>query len=124
MLQSLIFLTYKGKALLMNKKMDAIDAEKHPWCFIGGIKGEKESFENALTRRVEKEMGIKISNVTYLSKYCYHADLTDDDVNNIERSENQTLDFFSLRELKQLFVSTTTAQFMSQHSNLIEKSLQ
>ena len=48
----LILLTYKGKALLMHKQKNAIDEEEHPWCFIGGVKKAKESFEDVLQRRV------------------------------------------------------------------------
>lgn len=118
-LRSLILLTYKGKVLLMHKTNGPMDEEKHPWTFIGGIKGEKESFENAMTRRVEKEMGIKIEKVEFVSESCYHARLTDDNVNNIERAENQLLNFFSLKELGKLFLSNTTAQFISKHGSLI-----
>jgi len=60
---SLILLTYKGKVLLMHKQKSVIDEELHPWCLIGGIKGAKESYEKALSRRVESEAGIKIDNI-------------------------------------------------------------
>ena len=116
---SLILLTYKGKVLLMHKQDSVIDEGKHPWCLIGGIKEKRESFENAMSRRVEKEMGIKIEKVEYVSEFCYHARLTDDNVNKIQRAENQLLDFFTLGEVKKLFLSNTTAQFISKHSALI-----
>ena len=116
---SLILLTYKGKVLLMHKQDSVIDEGKHPWCLIGGIKEKRESFENAMSRRVEKEMGIKIEKVEYVSEFCYHARLTDDNVNKIQRAENQLLDFFTLKEVGNLFLSNTTAQFISKHSALI-----
>lgn len=116
---SLILLTYKGKALLMHKQKSVIDEEKHPWSFISGVKDKKESFENALKRRVEKEMGIKIEDIAFVSESCYHAQLTDDNVNKIKRSENQLLDFFSLKELKKLFLSSDTHQFVQKHGILI-----
>ncbi len=116
---SLILLTYKGKALLMHKQKSVIDEEKHPWSFISGIKEDKESFENAMTRRVEKETGIKIENVEFVSELCYHARLTDDNVNRIQRAENQLLDFFTFKEIKKLFLSNLTAQFMLKHGSLI-----
>lgn len=106
----------------MHKRNGPIDEEKHPWCFIGGIKEKKESFENAMTRRVEKEAGIKIEKVEFVSKSRYHARLTDDNVNKIERAENQLLDFFSLGESKKLFLSSTTAQFISKHGDLIQRA--
>jgi len=107
----------------MYKSNGPIDEEKHPWCFIGGTKGEKESFEKAMARRVEKETGVKIEKVEFVSEFCYHARLTDDNVNKIERAENQLLDFFSLAESKKLFLSTTTTQFISKHGNLINSDL-
>ena len=116
---SLILLTYKGKALLMHKRNGPMDEEKHAWCFIGGIKESMESFENAMSRRVENETGIKIENVEFVSESCYHARLTDDNVNKIERGENQLLDFFTLKELRKLFLSNSTAQFILKHGALI-----
>ena len=115
----LILLTYKGKVLLMHKQNGVTDQEKHPWSFIGGIKQETESFEQTLTRRVRKEMGIKIENVEFVSRSRYLARLTDDNVNRIERSENQLLDFFTLKEVKDLFLSRETADFISSHDQLI-----
>jgi len=114
-----ILLTYKGKVLLMHKKNGPTDEEKHAWCFIGGVKEDRESFENAMSRRVEKEAGIKIENVEFVSESCYHARLTDDNVNKIERGENQLLDFFTLKEAGKLFLSSTTAQFILKHGALI-----
>ncbi len=115
----LILLTYKGKVLLMHKQDSVIDEEDHPWSFISGHKDKKESPENAMSRRVEKEMGIKIEEVEFISEFCYHARLTDDNVNNIKRAENQLLDFFTLRELEKLFLSTHTQRFISNHGSLI-----
>ena len=116
---SLILLTYKGKVLLMHKQKSVIDEEQHPWCLIGGIKGAKESFEKALSRRVENETGIKIDNIQFVSEFCYHAELTDDNVNNIQRKEHQLFDFFNPKELNKLFLSNSTQQFISDHGSLI-----
>jgi len=115
----LILLTYKGKVLLMHKEKSVIDEEKHPWCLIGGIRKKKESFEEALSRRVQDETGIKIENVKCVSEFCYHANLTDDNVNKMQRKEHQLLDFFTPRELNKLFLANSTQQFISKHGNLI-----
>lgn len=115
----LILLTYKGKALLMYKMNSPIDSKEHEWCFIGGRKDEKESFEEALTRRVEKEANIKIEDVEFVSENCYHARLTDDNVNNIKRGEGQLLDFFTIGEVRKLHLSGPTQQFISKHAALI-----
>jgi len=103
----------------MHKTNGPRDEEKHPWSFIGEAREKKESFENALVRRVEKEMGIKIENVEFVSDSCYHARLTDENVNNIQRAENQLLDFFSLKELDKLSLSKLTQQFLSKLDTLV-----
>ena len=103
----------------MHKQSSVIDKEKHPWSFISGVKEKKETFEKTMYRRVEKEMGIKIENIEFVSESFYHARLTDDNVNKIIRTENQLLDFFTLKELQKLFLSNATAKFISQHSSLI-----
>ena len=103
----------------MHKQKSVIDEEKHPWCLIGGFRTKKESFEQALSRRVESETGIKIGKVEYVSEFCYHANLSDDNVNNIQRKEHQLLDFFTPRELNKLFLANSTQEFIAKHSNLI-----
>lgn len=115
----LILLTYKGKVLLMHKEKSVIDEEKHPWCTIGGIRHAKESFEETLQRRVENETGIKIKNVEHISDSYYHASLTDDNVNKMQRKEHQLLDFFTPRELNKLFLANSTQDFIAKHSDLI-----
>ena len=115
----LILLTYKGKVLLMHKQDSVIDQVNHPWSLITVIKDKKESFENTLIKRVHKEMGIKIEKIEPVSEFYYHAKLTDYHVNNIKRSENQLLDFFTLKEVKKLFLSSETDKFISNHASLI-----
>lgn len=118
---SLILLTYKGKILLMHKKSGVMDEEKHPWCLIGGIRENKESSEAAISRRVEKETGIKIENVELISEFRYHAALTDDNINNMQRAENQLLDFFTIKDLQKLFLVDSTREFVLNHADLIKK---
>lgn len=115
----LILLTYKGKVLLMHKQNSVIDQENHPWGLISCIKEKTQTFEVILAKRVQKEMGIKINNVECVSEFYYHARLTDDNVNQITRSENQLLDFFTPKEVDKLFLSSQTANFLAEHKNLI-----
>jgi isopentenyldiphosphate isomerase len=103
----------------MHKQKSVIDEENHPWCLIGGIREKQESFEKALSRRVQKEAGIKIEKVEFVSEFCYHAELTDDNVNKIQRKEHQLLDFFAPREISKLFLSSSTQQFIAKHGSLI-----
>lgn len=119
-LQSLILLTYKSKALLLHRNISPIDQGQNEWSFIGGDKGDNESSQEAMSRQVEGEMSIKIKTIQILSKYCFHARLSDNDVNNIKRGEGQLLNFFTLRELQKLQLTPSTRQFVSTFGNLIE----
>ncbi len=107
----------------MNKSNSVVDEEKHPWSFIAGIIKKRDSFENVMSRRVKKETGIEIEKVELVDESCYVARLTDDNVNKIERAQNQLLNFFTLKELKKLFLTIPTRQFISKHSALILDSL-
>lgn len=113
-----VLLTYKGKALLTYRSNGPIDEEEHPWSFISEATKKKESLKIALTKKVERVMGIKIENIELVSESCYHARLTDYDVNHIKRSENQLLDFFSLKELQKLLLSNSTQKFVSKYGIL------
>lgn len=97
----------------MYKNNGSVDPEKHPWCFIGGVKDKRESFEAAMRRLVKEEMGINIENINLVLDSYYHAKLTDDNVNKIERAENKLLDFFSLNEIKKLLLSSSTEGFIT-----------
>jgi 8-oxo-dGTP pyrophosphatase MutT (NUDIX family) len=103
----------------MHKEKSVIDEEKHPWCTIGGIRHAKESFEETLQRRVENETGVKIKNVEHVSEFYYHASLTDDNVNKMQRKEHQLLDFFTPRELDKLFLADSTQNFLAKYGDLI-----
>ena len=115
----LILLTYKGKALLMYKTNSPVDEEIHEWCFISGKKDDRESLEEALLRKVEKEASIKVDGVELVSENFYHARLTDDNVNQIKRGERQLLDFFTLVEMQKLHLEASTKSFISKFGNLI-----
>ncbi len=117
--RGLILLTYKHKTLLMHKSNSAVDPEDHPWTFISGVKDKKESFEQALKRRVEQETGININNVTMISECFYHSELTDENVNQMVRRDNQLLNFFTKKEVDKLRLSTSTKEFIQKHYELI-----
>lgn len=114
-----ILLTYKNKALLTYRQKNSLDDGKDAWSLIKGTKSKKESFESAFEKIVEKEMGIKVGKVEYVSESCYHATLTDNNVNQIQRAEGQLLSFFTLKELEKLLLSSSTRDFVSKHSDLI-----
>lgn len=104
-------------------------ARSHAWKFIGGIKQPHESFEQTVVRKVKGIANIKLGPVEVLSHigsmnettYFYHARLTDDQVNNMERGEGHLLQFFSFKELESLPLSDTTRLLISQNREFMER---
>ncbi len=103
----------------MYKKTSPIDEIKNAWSFIAAIKNSKEPLMNTLVKVVEKEMGIKLDSVEKVTDNFYHARLSDDNVNQIKRDEDQLLDFFTPKDLEKLSLSNSTADFISKYNSLI-----
>ena len=130
--RSLIALTYKGKILLTHQ--DPIPPttvfKQKIWSFIETEKAENESFEETLCKKVIKEASIGLNNVEFVSTASldnqiirfYHAQLTDKNVNEINRGEGQLLDFFSLKELKSIMLRDSTRLFVKNHKDIFEKA--
>ncbi|MBI2442383.1 MAG: NUDIX hydrolase [Candidatus Levybacteria bacterium] len=127
---SLILLTYKGKVLLtIRNNTSPIRSKQDIWSFIAGIRKQKESFDQAIQRKVSETTGILLPQVTLLShwvynkkkKYFFHAELTDEQVNNLERKEGEVIDFFSHDELAKLSLDRLTTLFIAKHKDLLEK---
>lgn len=129
--ESLILLTYKEKILLMIRNYVFNSGLAKIWRMIGGEKGNNESFEKTIARYIKEEMNIKISGIKLLlvapsndkNTYFYHGKLTDNNVNLIERSEGQELQFFDLKELDKLQLSASTNLFFIQNRNAVEELL-
>lgn len=132
---SLILLTYKGKILLTLFENDPLILnspyliKQHKWRFIGGENEEAESCIDSIINRVRRVAGIRLSQIDIVStdlsgsqkRYLYHARLSDEQVNNIERGEGHLLQFFSLKELETLPLSDATKLFVSKHRDFMEK---
>lgn len=129
--ESLVLLTYKEKILLMIKDYVFNSGLQKTWRMIGGKRGINESCEKTITRYIKEEMNIKINDVKLLlvapsdnkNTYFYYGKLTDNNVNFIERAEGQELQFFNLRELDKLQLSTSVDLFFKQNRDIIEELL-
>ena len=129
--ESLILLTYKEKILLMIRNYVFNSGVAKIWRMIGGEKENNESFEKSIARKIKEEMNIKINDVKLLlvvpsddkDTYFYHGKLTDSNVNLIERSEGQELQFFDLKELDKLQLAASTFLFFTQNRNTVEELL-
>jgi len=129
--ESLILLTYKEKILLMIRNYVFNSGAQKIWCMIGGEKGNNESFEKTIARRIKEEMNIEINDIKFLlttpsenkNTYFYHGKLTDNNVNFIERAEGQELQFFDLEELNKIQLTSSANLFFSQNKNIVEELL-
>ncbi|MDP2585546.1 MAG: NUDIX hydrolase [Candidatus Levybacteria bacterium] len=126
--ESLVLLTYKEKILLMIRNYVFNSGLRKTWCMIGGKKASNESCEKTIIRKIKEEMNIEIKDVSLLlvasseniDTYFYHGKLTDKNVNFIERSEGQELQFFDLKELGKIQLAASTDLFFSQNKNIVE----
>lgn len=129
--ESLIFLTYKEKILLMIRDYVFNSGAQKIWRMIGGEKANNESCEKTITRCIKEEMNIKINGIKLLlispsrdkDTYFYHGKLTDNNVNFIERSEGQELQFFDLKELGKLHLTASASLFFTKNNNIVEELL-
>lgn len=129
--ESLILLTYKEKILLMIRNYVFNSGKQKIWRMIGGEKESNESCEKTITRCIKEEMNIEISTIKLLlvtpsdnkDTYFYHGKLTDNNVNLIERTEGQELQFFDLKELDKIQLTTSANLFFTENRNIVEKLL-
>lgn len=129
--ESLILLTYKEKILLMIKDYNLATGLQKIWHMIGGKKESNESFEKTIIRKIKEQMKIEVNDIKFLSIspakdksiYFYYGELTDNNVNRIERAEGQELQFFDLKELDKLQLATSTNLFFSKNKSAVEALL-
>lgn len=129
---NIILLTYKGKILAMHTENNPLLLDDVTWRFIGRAKEKKRSNEETIYREVERETGIKLSNIEHITtikdadaeKHFYHAQLTDTHVNNMKRENGQTIQFFSLKEIDKLPLVPNAVQLISIYRETLEKTSQ
>lgn len=126
----LILLTYKGKVLLLNQEDIPTDMVFEDWHFIEVHKLKNKSLEDTIVKEVARETGIQLSEINLVSglsyneqlKYFFHAKLTDDHVNHIERYDGQLIQFFTLKEISALSLSPLTKLLIVNHQDLLQKN--
>lgn len=103
-------LTYKGKILLQSPDLPSIGQQQHLWCLIGAGK-------------IKYTTRLELKNLQKKNEYFYHVELTDNDVNSIERRDGQKLEFYTLVELDKLTLSSETSVFILNNKNTVEELL-
>jgi ADP-ribose pyrophosphatase YjhB (NUDIX family) len=129
--ESLVLLTYKEKILLTIKNYIINSGTQKTWSLIGGEKKTDESLEKTVIRNIKEDMKIEVGDIKFLlvapsdnkNTYFYHGKLTDNNVNLIERAEGQELQFFDLKELNKIRLTSSADSFFTQNRNIIEELL-
>lgn len=126
---SSVILTYKGKILLLSPDLDASGVSQHIWCLIGGKKVDGQSHEQTIYRKIKYTTKLELKNIRLLApslhkdpgKYFYHGELTDNDVNCIERREGERLEFYTLVELEKLTLTEATELLLEEYKNAVKE---
>lgn len=127
---SSVLLTYKNKLLLLGPESHPNSAQPPLWSLISGLKGNKESNQDTIYRKIKYITGLELKNAslfppfaTNSTKCVYHAELTDKDVNSMDRREGQRLEFFTLAELPGLSLSPDTKAFLDENRVALQELL-
>jgi hypothetical protein len=123
-----VILTYKGKVLLVGADMINLNKlNNNIWRFICGEKTGRESFDQAICRLIKYATRLDVKNIQRLkthsednSKPLYHLELTDKEVNSIERREGQKLEFYSLNELRKLSLTDAAMMSLEEYRSVFE----
>lgn len=126
-----ILLTYKGKFLLIQQENLTNTGLVDSWHFIKIAKSDNALAEKTIIQEVLNETQIHLDNVTFLAKrlqentmhHLFHAKLSDENVNSINRAEGRLLQFFRLGELVKLKLAPSTELFFLDKSISIDKLL-
>lgn len=103
----------------MRKNTGALDLLNKEWSLISVFKKSNEEFKEALSKSIKKETNIMIDKIHIVSNNYYIAELSDNNVNNIQRNEYQLLNFFTPSETNDLLLTSSTKEFLRRHSSLI-----
>ena len=125
-----VLLSYKRKILLLSPDIDPTGIQQHLWCLIGGEDSDPGKYEEVIYRKVKYATKLDLKNLKLLrssshkkNKHFYHTELTDNEVNSIERREGQRLEFFTLPELSKLSLTKSTEGYINEYRNAVEQVL-
>ncbi len=131
---SLIILTYKNKVLLRLHSSNPLslssqaNAKDNIWSFLNVSREKNNTLKSSILSKVERETGIKLTGATLLldteiddrKKRFFHAELNDNNVNEMHREEGETLHFFAIKELNDLRFTKSTKYFLEENSSMIQ----
>jgi len=121
-------LTYKGKVLLLSKHNKPDVPSYNPWQFIEKEKSSQSSEVDTIIREVLKETKLKLTELMPIPtdslpetpEYVFHAQLTDLNVNTIQRGDESLLQFYSLSELQKLNLQESTKRIFTKYKSTLE----
>ncbi len=118
----LTVLTYKGKILLKRVVDFSHPTNSNPWSLFGGV----QQSEVLIMQELQNDLGVTIplkpfmdSTVVSNSRSIYYANLSDKEVNEIQRDDRRELQFFSFHEIEKLILETSAKEMISNGNNTL-----
>lgn len=123
-----ILLTYKDKVLLLQKDDVLNTLSDNTWHFIERLFKQNASVKKAIIQEVEQKIKIKLQDVNLLmadssdeEEFFFHAMLTDNQVDIIERKEGSIHQFFSVSELSKIKLKDSTKRLLLEYASSFKK---
>ena len=116
--------------LLLSPDIPTSSVPQFSWGLICGRKTDLESSEQTIQRKIKHATKLDLKNIKLLTtkllnkdEYIYHGELSDSDVNSMQRREGQRLEFYTLEELTKLPLSEPCEGFMEDYKETVEELL-
>lgn len=94
---------YRGKCLFQLRDNKPNIQHPNKWSFVSGSIEDGESWEEAIRRECQEEIGINPQDLRYLGysgvSACFYAYLSDEEVNQLILGEGQEIRFFDPSEI-------------------------
>lgn len=119
---------YKGKALFHLRDNNQIITHPNKWSFISGGIEKDESFEEAMRRECEEEIGVIPNDLRYLGhsdvSACFYAYMSDAEVNNLVLGEGQEIRFFDPDEMTELDMTPKLQELVTVYKESLKSLIQ
>ena len=115
--------------LLISPDIPSTSAPQYSWGLICGKKANAESAEQTILRKIKNTTKLELKNIKLLlskqnsDDYIYHGELSDSDVNGMERREGERLEFYTMTELKKLTLAHNAEGLLSEYKETVEELL-
>ncbi len=119
---------FKGKCLFHHRDNKPEISHPDKWSFISGSIEEGETFEEAIRRECEEEIGINPSDLRYLGRSvvsaCFYAFLSEFEVQNLVLGEGQEIRFFEPKDMLDLTMAPKLEELVTVYKDNLQSLIQ